>query len=302
MPTSAKPNLFIVGAQKSGTGALAGWLGQHPQVRMSFPKEPGYLAFKEKGYTYQDGYGQASPASQYVVTDEQAYLDLFVPTSDDQSVFGEASTWYFAIKGMAQKIKTFSPDANVIVILRNPVERAYSAWCHARGDRMEPCETFHAALDMESQRGEVEFLLRYRYMGLYSDALTEYQTMFPARLMVIFYEDLRANPENIWQQVSTFLNIDPSINPIFSHKYNLSGQPRNRLLHSLLRSHRFKNLIQKVLPHQVAIRIKQRADALNLVKFPPMDAKSKRELIEYFRKDIEQLSQLTERDLAAWLN
>ena len=101
MPIETRPNLFIVGAQKSGTSALAGWLGQHPQVCMSFPKEPGYLAFGERGYPFPDGYGKPAPASGYVVRDERAYLNLFAHATPDQHIRGEASTWYFALPGMA---------------------------------------------------------------------------------------------------------------------------------------------------------------------------------------------------------
>ena len=65
MPTEKRPNLFLVGAQKAGTSALAGWLREHPEVCMSFPKEPGYLAFGEQGYIFPDGNGQPAPASRY---------------------------------------------------------------------------------------------------------------------------------------------------------------------------------------------------------------------------------------------
>ena len=138
MPTNPLPNLFLVGAQKSGTSALTGWLAQHPEVLMSFPKEPGFLAFREAGYPYPDGYGNPAPASAYVVADEARYLSLFKPTSKQQHVFGEASTWYLPTPGMATTLMQFNPAAKVVVILRNPMERAYSAWCHARSDMIVP--------------------------------------------------------------------------------------------------------------------------------------------------------------------
>jgi len=302
MRTDNKPNLFIVGAQKSGTSALAGWLSQHPQVCMSFPKEPGFLAFGANGYPYPDGWGQPAPASRYVVTDERNYLDLFSHAGPQQRVIGEASTWYFALPGMAQKIRDYNPHARIIVILRNPVERAYSAWCHARSDQLEPCENFAAALALEEQRGEVEFLLRYRRMGLYSEALAQYQAVFPAsQLLVLFHDDVRTDPMAVWQTVCRFLDIDAAVLPAFAHRYNSSGLPRNRLLHKLLRSHRIKRITRKILPHAVAIGTKQRLDRINLKMHPAMDARSRAELREYFRPDIKQLSQLTNRDLLSWL-
>jgi hypothetical protein len=302
MPIEARPNLFIVGAQKSGTSALAGWLGQHPQVCMSFPKEPGFLAFGSNGYPYRDGWGNVAPASRYVVTDERTYLELFSRASARQHVIGEASTWYFALPGMAQKIHAYSPGAKIIVMLRNPVERAYSAWCHARGDQLEPCADFASALALEAPRGEVEFLLRYRHMGLYSEALADYQAVFPAaQLLVLFHDDIRSDALAVWRQVCHFLNIDATWLPAFSHRYNASGQPRNRVLHKLLRSHQLKRMARRVLPHAISIGTKQRLDRLNLQQHPAMDGVSRKELLRYFRSDIERLSQLTNRDLLNWL-
>ena len=109
MPTETRPNLFIVGAQKSGTSALAGWLGQHPQVCMSFPKEPGYLAFGEAGYTFADGYGRAAPASRYVVRDAQSYRQLFrgVTGQEPQSV----------MVALREKMKTYSTNAEFLMQL-----------------------------------------------------------------------------------------------------------------------------------------------------------------------------------------
>jgi hypothetical protein len=302
MPTETRPNLFIVGAQKSGTSALAGWLGQHPEACMSFPKEPGFLAFGESGYSFPDGYGRPAPASQYVVRDERAYLELFAHATPDQHIRGEASTWYFALPGMARKIKAYNPDAKIIVILRNPVERAYSAWCHARGDSLEPCENFSAALALEAQRGEVEFLLRYQRMGLYSEALADYQSVFsPSQLLVLFYDDVRADPLSVWRTVCAFLGIEAAHTPAFDNRYNRSGQPRSRLVHSLLRSHRVKRLVRAVLPHSLAMRAKQQVEDLNLEQFPAMDSTCRAALSEYYRPDIQRLSGLTNRDLVDWL-
>lgn len=302
MPTEARPNLFLVGAQKCGTSALAGWLGQHPQVLMSFPKEPGYLAFGASGYDFRDGYGNAPPASKYVVRSERDYLRLFAGAGPQHRLLGEASSWYLTAPGMAKKIKTYSPNAKIIVMFRDPVERAYSAWCHARSDGVEPCEDFAAALEQESQRGDVEFLLRYRRMGLYSQALASYQACFDSsRLLVLFHEDLRSEPGQLWRRVCAFGEIDATFQPAFADRYNQSGEPRNRLLHSLLRSHRLKSAIRRVLPHQQALRIKQRLESANLQQFPPMVDATRAQLRAYYREDIEALSRMTGRDLGAWL-
>jgi len=302
MPTEQRPNLFIVGAQKAGTSALAGWLSQHPQVYMSFPKEPGFLAFGETGYALNDGYGNPAPASSYVVRDHNSYLALFAGAQAQHRVIGEASTWYLNIPGMARKLRDYNPSARIIIILRNPVERAYSAWCHARGDRLEPCDSFADALALEQRRGEVEFLLRYRRMGLYADALEEYLDIIgPTKLLVLFYEDMRGDARVFWGQVCEFLQMDASIEPAFNYRYNRAGNPRSRMLQRLLRSHRVKQTVRRLLPHRVSLSIKNRLDDANLRGFPPMDNTVRDELRDYYRDDIRRLAELTDRNLEAWL-
>lgn len=302
MPTERLPNLFIVGAQKSGTSALAGWLRQHPQVCMSLPKEPGYLAFGEDGYVFPDGYGRPAPATRYVVRDEQSYRALFAEATDAQKVIGEASTWYLSFPGMPQKLKRYNPQSKIIVIFRNPVERAYSAWCHARGADVEPCATLAAALELEAERGEPEHLLRYRRMGLYSQDLENYQREFPAdQLLVLFYDDMRTDPEGFWQRVCRFLDIDAAVEPPYEHRYNRSGKPRSKSLQNLMRSHKLKRAAKSILPYWLVLRIRGKLDDINLEQFPPMDDATRDDLKNFYREDVLRLQQITGRHLEHWL-
>ena len=302
MPTDRRPNFFIVGAQKSGTSALVGWLQQHPSVFMSFPKEPGYLAFGEAGYPFSDGYGRRAPASNWVISSESTYLDLFSTASAEQTVIGEASTWYFSVSGVAQRIKHYSPDARVLVILRNPADRAYSAWCHARRDDLEPCEQFSKALDMEQERGEVEFLLRYHRMGLYSEALAEYQALFdPSSLLVLFYEDLLGDEQTFWEGLCKFLAIESLDKAPLQRTLNRSGQPRSRFMQRMLNSYRVRAAVKKILPYRGATLIKEKLDNINLRRFPPLDPVNRNRLQDYYRQDIELLESLTGKGLGSWL-
>ncbi len=302
MRTEPCPNFFIVGAQKSGTSALAGWLQQHPNVFMSLPKEPGYLAFLEQGYPFPDGYGGRAPASDWVINDERTYLELFSTASTQETVLGDASTWYFSVNGTAQRIKQFSPEARILVILRNPADRAYSAWCHARRDKLEPCERFSEALDMEQERGEVEFLLRYYQMGLYSEALSEYLRVFdPSRLLVLFYEDLLGDEQTLWAKLCKFLAIDSLDRPPPQRRLNRSGQPRSELMQRMLKSYPLRKAVQRLIPYSGATMIKEKLDRVNLRRFPPLDPVNRKHLQELYRQDIEQLENLTGRDLRAWL-
>src|SRR5258706_10449866 len=103
------PDFFIVGAPKCGTTAMNDYLGQHPDIYMA-PKELHYfgadLKIKDK-------------------ISESAYLQYF-KNAGNKKILGEASVWYLFSGTAAKEIKNFSPDAKILIMLRNPVEVVYS--------------------------------------------------------------------------------------------------------------------------------------------------------------------------------
>ena len=110
------PNLFIVGAMKSGTSSLHNYLATHPEIYMSEFKEPQYFA----------DLGKDISRNQFPT--EEAYLSLF-KNAGNAKIIGESSTNYSKIPeftGVPQRIKAFSPEAKIIYIMRDPIERALS--------------------------------------------------------------------------------------------------------------------------------------------------------------------------------
>jgi hypothetical protein len=304
MPTEVarRPNLFLVGAQKSGTTTLALMLSSHPRVFMSSPKEPGFLAFGERGYTGRDGHGRIAHARSWVVRSEGEYLDLFRDAPSQARWLGEASTWYLSEPHVAERLADFSPDARIIVIFRQPADRAYSAWCHARRDGEEPCEDFASALAMECERSSSSHLLRYREMSEYARQLRRYLEVFGQnRVLPLFYEDLRDDPDGLWQRCCSFLELDPRHCRPPSYRQNRSGEPRSRLLHGLMRSERFKRAVKALLPVRVTALAKNRLESLNLRSFPPIEPGIRRSLTLELSEEIHDLMRLTGRDLRHWL-
>lgn len=302
MRTERRPNLFLVGAQKSGTTSLALMLGGHPQVFMSNPKEPGYLAFGAEGYRFLDGRGRECRAASWVVHSENDYLDLFRAAPPEVQVLGEASTWYLAEPGMAERLQSFSPDARVVVILRQPAERAYSCWCHARRDQEEPIADFREALAAEYVRCEPSHLLRYREMSRYLEPLKEYLRVFGReRVLILLYEDLRGDRDALWRHCCEFLKVDAGLaRPLLQH-HNRSGMPRSRFIHGLMQSRRIKDFLRRLLPMSLTSRAKGLAEAANLQRMPPMDPALRAELNAEFAAEIRVLAALTGRNLDHWL-
>jgi len=303
MPTEQRrPNLFLIGAQKSGTTTLAGMLDSHPEVFMCSPKEPGFLAFGEAGYRGLDGFGRLAQAASWVISSREAYLALFEKAPQAARWLGDASTWYLSEPGTAERLHEFNPDARILVILRHPAERAYSAWCHARRDGEEPCEDFAEALGMEQNRSNASHLLRYREMGRYASQLQRYFDHFGRqRVLVMLYEELRDEPERLWDRCCDFLGIDRSVGLPPTERKNRSGMPRSRVLHRLKRSEGLKRLLKKVLSRRLAARIGQTVDDVNLKRLPPVPERQKALLTREFEPETRALMDLTGRDLSHWL-
>ena len=112
------PSFFIVGAPKAGTTSLYHYLEEHPEVYMSPIKETNF--FSSKQMQEQELYYDATP-----IQSKNQYLELFKDVSQEKQV-GEASVSYLYYTGVAKKILEFNPKAKIVIMLRNPVERAFS--------------------------------------------------------------------------------------------------------------------------------------------------------------------------------
>ena len=125
-----KPNLFIVGAPKSGTTALYEYLKVHPEIFMSAYKEPHYFGSDLRG-----------PRMEQFRGNDRKYLSLFAAATNEKWV-GEASIWYLYSQRAAQEIKAYDPNAAIIIMLRNPLEMGYSMFYQSSYTGNEILPTF----------------------------------------------------------------------------------------------------------------------------------------------------------------
>jgi hypothetical protein len=298
------PNFLIIGAQKCGTSALYQYLQQHPDVYMSPVKEPAFFAFENQtpDFRYVDG----RPAHvNAAVTRLADYEALFAARTNERAV-GEASTHYLYVPEAAGRIRTRVPAARLIAVLRDPVERAFSAYQHAVRDNHEPLRDFEAAVDAESERAKTAgaFIYRYRDTGLYHQQLRRYYDRFAAdQIRVYLHEDMEAGLPAMLRDIFGFLDIDAGFVPDTATRYNQSGLPRSRLVHAL-GSHNpvvrgTRRLAKRLLPRALATRLKD-ARTRNLSR-TQIDPEVRARLLPFFRDDILRLQDLLGRDLSRWL-
>ena len=299
------PNTLIIGAAKAGTTSLYDYLQQHPDVYMSPVKEPRYFAYAENPPAMVGPGDEESNREAGAVYTMDDYRALFEGAADE-AVVGEASPVYLYDADAPRLIAEHCPDATLIVLLRNPVERAYSHFLHLVRSGREPLRDFEAALDAEAERIEKgwEWSWHYRRMGFYHDQLARYRERFAdEQIQVYLFEDLKADPVAFAQRVYRAVGIDDTFAPSVGAPRRSTGYPRWQWFQEFLHNpdHPIRRAARRVLPEWVRDRVLTSAKNANLKK-PPMSGTARARLVEAYRDDVHHLEALLDRDLSHWLD
>ncbi|SDY98748.1 sulfotransferase domain-containing protein [Tindallia californiensis] len=180
------PDFLIIGAQKSGTTSLYNYLIQHPNIYAAIQKEIHY--FDSKFDKPKEWYGECFPSLK----------------TDEEHITGEATPYYIFHPLAPIRIKKMIPKSKIIILLRNPIDRAFSHYHHAVRNLGETM-TFENAIEKESERlrGELEkfyenpYYHSYNYQhfsylkrGIYVDQLEVWYSLFPRKqILVLEYEN-----------------------------------------------------------------------------------------------------------------
>ena len=291
------PNFLIVGAAKAGTTALHKYLEQHPQIYMTPTKETNFFAFESQEINFQ-GVGDEA-LKDFSITDLETYKAQFAGVTNEKAL-GEACPSYLYYPQAANRIKQYIPQARLIVILRNPVDRAYANFLHTVRDDREPHQNFALALQDELTRiaNNWEWFWHYIQLGYYGAQLKRYYEIFaPSQIKVYLYEDLKENPVALLQNIFRFIEVDDTFVPNMALRPNKSGMPKNKLFHQLLtKPNPVKTLLKPLFP----AKIRQKIQHQNL-NTPQIAPEVRQQLIDLYRPDILKCQDLINRDLSAWL-
>lgn len=228
-PATTRPTFLVAGAARSGTTALVEGLRNHPQVFVTLPKEPHYFALHGQAVDFR-GPGDAATINRVAVTDHDEYLELY-PAEHDYVALGDGSvsTLYYAKEAISEILRV-NPDMRLAVMLRDPVDRAFSSFQYLRARGFEPHEDFMAALDEEPDRirDNWHHLWHYTAMSRYADGLQTLREGLGAdRVGVWFYDDLARDADTTISSVLRFLGVPEHRQESagISH-VNVSGTPR----------------------------------------------------------------------------
>lgn len=282
------PNFLIIGAQKAGTTSLYHYLKQHPEIYMSPVKEPRF--FYSEFYTAD----KLRPCQRKAPLSIEEYRSLFEEVTNETAI-GEASTDYLHCATAPEQIKQALPDVKLIAILRNPVERAFSAFCYQTRDGYETLDFAEAIEDTQSG------LRNYVQLGFYYPQVKRYLDLFEReRIKVYLTEDLYRDPNSMLVDVYDFLNVSHEFEPSLEKK-NISGIPKSRLLHDIfLKDNLLKSLLKPLFPDRLRKQIQSNVRKANLAQKPTLDPELRQKLTKVYQEDVLKLQDLLDRDLTAW--
>jgi Sulfotransferase family len=205
------PDFLLIGTPKGGTTALHSALVGHPQLFLSRVKEPKFFLCdgSSPSRATQRGPGDAHSSREWVWR-ESDYRALFGDAGDGV-LRGESTPFYLYDLEAQRRIAATIPDARLIAIIRDPVDRAYSNWTHLWSDGLEPVPDFLDALALEDERvarGYAPFW-HYSRLGLYGAQLQHLYTLFPReQVLVLRYRQLAEEPAQTIATVCDFLGVE----------------------------------------------------------------------------------------------
>jgi hypothetical protein len=300
-PETKLPDFFIVGAPKCGTTALASYLHAHPKVFMSRVKEPNYFCFD-------------APGLRGAFDRPERYGRLFARAAPEQ-ICGEASTAYLFSKEAVPAILESNPAAKIIVMVRDPLDMVVSHHNQKLYALEEDERDFATAWRLSPERAEGRRVspkcrapryLDYQSIGRLGEQLSRLTVLVPRdQLHTIVFDDLRADPGEVFRSTLRFLGVAPDGQTEFPVVNARKTDAWPALARVLKRPpaplQRLKRALKRAFPGQTKAiggaihRLNERPQARQA-----LGASLRREMSAAFKDDIALLSELLDRDLNHW--
>lgn len=305
MSSRRPPDFFLIGAPKAGTSALHAALARHPHLYLSPVKEPKYYMCGDSPPPAYKGPGDAHSNQEWIWQRER-YLDLF-SRAPGGLLTGESTPFYLYNRDARRRLAADRPDAKLIAVLRDPVERAYSNWMHLRVDGLEPCADIVDAVGREGRRIDAGWapFWHYRSLGMYGRQLRDLFDHFPReQVLLLRYRDVVDAPSDTLDRVCRFLGV-PTVAaasiPTDNARPFAGDGPRARTLGPLIR---FGAALGQFLPPAVWRRasrpliaqLRKGGDA----KRPSLTPEQRTRLLQAHLPDIELLERLTGDSYDDW--
>jgi len=268
-----KPNLFVIGAPKCGTTSIYNYLKLHPDVFLPNIKELHYFSYPEVLNTYYD---------VKIESDLDKYL-LWYREANHKKIVGDISPSYLYNDQSAERIKSFNPEAKVIAILREPIERAISHYLmdFKIGYVNKP-------LNQILKDSSSYYFKEYIGNGLYYDKIKHFLEVFGNKMLILSFKEMQTYPSSFMGKIFSFLEIQP-IEIDYSLKYNSYAHPNTRILY-YLRILKLYKIVNTITPVFIKDFAKGLIESNKYQK--PNCIYEKKLLQKFFINDSEQLNKL----------
>jgi hypothetical protein len=207
--TDRKVDFVVAGAQKAGTTALDYYLRQHPEIGMAGCKEVHFFDNDEHFHNSPPPYDVYHAAFQ---------------GSASRKIWGEVTPIYMYWREAPRRLWEYNPSLKIVIVLRNPIERAYSAWNMERDRNADPLPFWDAIQSERKRRREAtpHQQRHYSYVdrGFYTKQLRRIWKYFPReQTLVLRHENLRADPLATLAALCDFVGVDPfeKVEPVTAH-------------------------------------------------------------------------------------
>jgi hypothetical protein len=310
------PDFVIVGAARSATTSMFYYLKAHPDICMSTVKEPHFFSFYKNRPHYQQISGQGMDDFRYANHSYSLphYSTLFKPNADRQ-VLGEASTSYLyfyeeVIRNVKQLYGSSASSLKIIILLRNPIDRAWSHYLFQKRSGREELP-FREAIKPETIRSRmdsgVSFLWDYLGFGFYYDQVKAFKESF-SDVLVVLSENFTRAPKETMTTIMEFLNVDTDVSVQASGAYNVSGKPKNPfysyISSAIYHPNPLRTYAKQSLPPSILKKLRYLKHWLPgvLLSKETMGAEERHYLIGIYRSEIARLSSMLGFSLDHWLD
>jgi hypothetical protein len=300
----ALPDFLVAGVPKAGTTALHAALSRHPGLYLSEIKEPKFF-LTDGPPPARGGPGDAITYREHIWQRDK-YEALFDPAPPGTRR-GEATPLYLYDRAAMRRIRDLIPGARLIVIIRDPIERAHSNWAHLWSAGLEPVGDFLRACAQEPRRIEAGWASFWHYTGLgkYGEQLQHVYTLFPReQVLVIRYRLLADEPAPTLDRICAFLGVETGLIGEIPRE-NVTAHPERTFSHRAVAvGMRASDSVGRLLPGTTGAAVTSRIERFlqrGNRRRQPLDRQQREALLPAFRQDIQLLEEVLGEDFSDWL-
>ncbi len=293
------PNFLVVGFPKCGSTALHYYLEAHPSIYMPTQKELHYFT-SDKLIKLNKGPGDKE-VKKFMITEKSAYKAAYKNVKNEKMV-GDASPSYINHPDRIPKIKALLGEPKIIILLRDPIKRAYSNYLHLKREQREHL-SFYEALKAEEQRKRDKYsdFWYYHFNSTYFEKVDAFVKAFDD-VLIITQEELNQDTTKKALEVYKFLGVEELIPENIEQRYNAGGLYKdNWITRTFLRQSKLRSGIKRVLPITPKMkRIKERVMAKYQKSAPPIPLEAENYLVDKCWGDVKKIEEKLHVDISLW--